>query len=356
MSWGQSPSGSCRSASSGYGRFGARRARSTCSTRGWSSCWPGSSSSALRPGRDLRLPDGNSRVVRDAEHDREGPAGRRRRPRAVVYLAVFPMALFLGAVYSESLLLALVLAAFLCAERDHWIYAWVFTGARPARCSAALIPRDPARVALTRPPQSADRPPDRPRALRDLPAVLWRQTGDALGFVHAEKIWSRSPATFGPLSGLWQGFHAGIVGLGRVLTQQPVQGRRYAQGSDYTLLTSAFNVEALAFLILFIALTVVAWRRFGAVVRPSFSAVSIAIPLSSPNVGGWPLLSLDRASAVADLPDLPRRSPTWARSRSATPRSSRSAPPGSGSSPVQLAPHGCRRGHSRPWRKCQNPG
>ena len=47
--------------------------------------------------------------------------------RAVVYLAVFPMALFLGAVYSEGLLLALVLAAFLCAERDSG-YAWVFTG------------------------------------------------------------------------------------------------------------------------------------------------------------------------------------------------------------------------------------
>ena len=37
--------------------------------------------------------------------------------RAVLYLAVFPTALFLQAVYSESLYLALVLAAFLLAER-----------------------------------------------------------------------------------------------------------------------------------------------------------------------------------------------------------------------------------------------
>jgi hypothetical protein len=105
-----------------------------------------------------------------------------------------------------------------------------------------------------------------------------------------------------------------VVGFGRVLTRQPVQGRQYAQGSDYTLFTSAFNVEALAFLILFMALTVVAWRRFGAVYG-LFSAVSIAIPLSSPNVGGWPLLSLPRFGvaifpiflALAYIGEKPRR-------------------------------------------------
>jgi hypothetical protein len=37
--------------------------------------------------------------------------------RAVLYLAVFPMALFLGAVYSESMFLALAIGAFVLAER-----------------------------------------------------------------------------------------------------------------------------------------------------------------------------------------------------------------------------------------------
>ena len=37
--------------------------------------------------------------------------------RAVLYLAVFPMALFLGAVYSESMFLALAIGAFLLGER-----------------------------------------------------------------------------------------------------------------------------------------------------------------------------------------------------------------------------------------------
>lgn len=216
--------------------------------------------------------------------------------RAVLYLAVFPMAMFLGAVYAESLLLALMLGAFLCAERGHWLWAWILTGLAllTRLAGAALIP---ALVLL------AWRSPSRRRALAGLPLVavefavfpilLWRQTGDALGFVHAEKIWSRQLATLGPLSGAWEGVKAGVTGLARILTHHPVQRRAFASGSDYTLLTSAFNVQALLFLAVFVFLTVVAWRRFGAVYG-LFAAASLLIPLSSPNRGGWPLLSLPR--------------------------------------------------------------
>ena len=112
--------------------------------------------------------------------------------------------------------------------------------------------------------------------------------------MHAEKtIWHRHLAALGPLSGLWDGVKAGVIGLGRVLSQQPTQGRTYAVGRDYKLFTSAFNVQALVFLVLFLFLTVVAWRRFGAVYG-LFCAVSVAIPLATPNTGGWPLLSLPR--------------------------------------------------------------
>src|SRR5206468_6508602 len=48
--------------------------------------------------------------------------------RAVLYLAVFPMSLFLQAVYSESLFLALALGAFLLAERRQWLGAGAVTG------------------------------------------------------------------------------------------------------------------------------------------------------------------------------------------------------------------------------------
>jgi hypothetical protein len=59
---------------------------------------------------------------------------------------------------------------------------------------------------------------------------------------------------------------------------------------------AAVNLGALAFLVLFLALTVVAWRRFGAPYG-LFAALSLAIPLSVPSER-WPLLSLPRFGLV----------------------------------------------------------
>jgi hypothetical protein len=56
------------------------------------------------------------------------------------------------------------------------------------------------------------------------------------------------------------------------------------------------NLEALAFLALFLALTVVVWRRFGAPYG-LFAALSLALPLSAPSQR-WPLLSLPRFGLV----------------------------------------------------------
>src|SRR5436190_10781697 len=57
--------------------------------------------------------------------ERLGPEGAWR---AVLYLAIFPTALFLQAVYSESLYLLLVLAAFVAAERGRFAVAGVVSG------------------------------------------------------------------------------------------------------------------------------------------------------------------------------------------------------------------------------------
>jgi hypothetical protein len=59
---------------------------------------------------------------------------------------------------------------------------------------------------------------------------------------------------------------------------------------------AAENLQALAFLALFLTLTVVAWRRFGAPYG-LFAALSLAIPLSYPS-SRWPLLSLPRFGLV----------------------------------------------------------
>jgi mannosyltransferase PIG-V len=219
--------------------------------------------------------------------------------RAVLYLAIFPMALFLQAVYSESLYLVLVLAAFLLAERRHWTAAWtvVALATLTRLVGFALVP---ALLVM------AWRSPDRRRALAGLsivpalfslfPIVLWRKTGDAWGFLNVQDLWHRHLSYAGPFGGLWDGTRAGVLGIAHVLTRQPAQRHGAAQGADYWLRLDGLNAQAFLFLIVFVGLTIVAWRRFGAPYG-LFAAVSLAIPLSEP-AAKQPLLSMSRFGLV----------------------------------------------------------
>jgi hypothetical protein len=227
---------------------------------------------------------------------RLGDEGARR---TVLYLAVFPFAVFLGAVYSESLFLLATVASFLLAERGSFLGAGVAAGlawlTRPL--GVALLPA----LALL-----AWRSPRRGRALLELltapalfalyPLYLWWRVDDPLAFVRAEDTWSRELSPLGPLGGLWDGLRAGWAGI-----------RQLASGSDATRYwnavqdtdpdrVAAINLSQLAFLVLFAALTVVAWRRFGAPYGV-FAAFSLAIPLSLPSER-WPLLSIQRFGLV----------------------------------------------------------
>jgi hypothetical protein len=219
--------------------------------------------------------------------------------RAVLYLAVFPFAVFLGGVYSESLFLLLVLASFVLAERGRFLEAGVAAGlawlTRPL--GIALLPA----LALI-----AWRAPRRAQALLRLaaapalfalyPLYLWWKLDDPFLFLRAEDVWSRHVSWAGPLGGLWDGLRAGWAGV-----------RQLASGSDATRYWSAVtdtdpdrvaavNLEQLAFLVLFVVLTVEAWRRFGAPYG-LFAALSLAIPLATPSER-WPLLSMPRFGLV----------------------------------------------------------
>jgi hypothetical protein len=219
--------------------------------------------------------------------------------RAVLYLAVFPFAVFLGGVYSESLFLLLVLASFVLAERGRFLEAGVAAGlawlTRPL--GIALLPA----LALI-----AWRAPRRAQALLRLaaapalfalyPLYLWWKLDDPFLFLRAEDVWSRHVSWAGPLGGLWDGLRAGWAGV-----------RQLASGSDATRYWSAVtdtdpdrvaavNLEQLAFLVLFVVLTVEAWRRFGAPYG-LFAALSLAIPLAAPSER-WPLLSMPRFGLV----------------------------------------------------------
>src|SRR6476620_1464215 len=228
--------------------------------------------------------------------ERLGAEGARR---AVLYLAVFPFALFLQAVYSESLYLLLTLAAFMLAERRRFLAAGAVTG-------LALLTRPTAAALLPALALLAWREREPIRALASLavapllfaayPLYLWAAEGDPWQFLHAQRLWSRHLSPAGPLGGIWDGLRAGWAGV-----EQLASGSHThlywapMQGSD-PMRAAAVNLEAFAFLVLLIALTVVAWRRFGAPYG-GFCAVSLAIPLSAPSTR-WPLLSMPRFGLV----------------------------------------------------------
>jgi hypothetical protein len=217
-------------------------------------------------------------LLQGLAEERLGVDGARR---AVLYLALFPMALFLQAVYSESLYLLLVLGAFVLAERGRFAAAGTTAG-------LAILTRVTGLALLPALALLAWRSRDRLRSLGGValalpvaavyPLVLWQQIGDAWAFVHAQERWHRHLSAAGPLGGIWDALTHWVP---------PGADRQHA---------IAENAEALAFLVILVALTVLAWRRFGAPYG-LFAVLSLAIPLSYPS-SRWPLLSLPRFGLV----------------------------------------------------------
>ena len=139
--------------------------------------------------------------------ERLGGDGARR---AVLYLAFFPTALFLQAVYSESLFLFLCLGAFALAERGRFASAGVVVGlavlTRPT--GIALVP-PLILLARRRSWQLASALP----VMAVYPLLLWRKIGDPWAFAHAEGTWHRHLSPAGPLGGIWDGLRAGWAGV-----------------------------------------------------------------------------------------------------------------------------------------------
>ncbi len=224
--------------------------------------------------------------------ERLGADGARR---AVLYLAVFPFALFLQAVYSESLYLLLTLAAFMLAERRRFLAAGAVTG-------LALLTRPTAAALLPALALLAWRERERVRALASLavapllfaayPLYLWAAEGDPWQFLHAQRIWSRHLSPAGPLGGIWDGLRAGWAGVEQLASGSHTHVYWTPVQDSDPIRVAVLNLEALAFLVFFVVLAVIAWRRFGAAYG-LFAALSLAIPLSVPSER-WPLLSLPR--------------------------------------------------------------
>jgi hypothetical protein len=110
------------------------------------------------------------------------------------------------------------------------------------------------------------------------PLLLWQQVGDPWAFWNAQDQWHRHLSRAGPVGGIWA-----------ALTQWTPAHADFQHAI-------AVNAESLVALTVFVPLTIVAWRRFGAPYG-LFAALSLALPLSYPS-SRWPLLSLPRFGLV----------------------------------------------------------
>ena len=211
--------------------------------------------------------------------------------RTVVYLALFPAALFLGAVYSESLYLLLSVAAFLAATRGRFAYAGVAAG-------LAILTRPTGVMLLPALVLLAWRAPARSRAFGGLalavpiaaawPLWLWDAFGHPLAFLGAERNeWHRRLSPAGPFGGAWRGIVAGWHGV-----EQFVAGGNRFPGTDDALQAAGINLEALVAAVFVVVLGILAWRRLGAAYGV-FVLGSVALPLASP-ASNFPLLSMPR--------------------------------------------------------------
>jgi len=218
--------------------------------------------------------------------------------RATLVLALFPLSFFLQAVYSESLFLLLAIATFYFARKERWTLV-------AAALALAFLTRPTAIALWIGALILAWRSPMRRRALEWIvptplafaafPILLKWETGDALAFIHAEKFWHRQFSALGPLGGIVDGAKAAAHGVHAIIATPTPPDWTYPANLNLKE-TAAVNVEAFAWLILFVVLTVVVWRVLGAAYG-MYAAVSLAIPLAEPwNV--FPLFSLPRFGLV----------------------------------------------------------
>jgi dolichyl-phosphate-mannose-protein mannosyltransferase len=218
--------------------------------------------------------------------------------RAVVFLGVFPYALFLQAVYSESLFLALALGALLAAESRRMALAATLAG-------LSLLTRPTGVMVVAALAVLAWQSSDRRRSLAWLalapaifalyPLLLWQQLGRPFAFLHAEREWGRSFSPFGPLGGLWDGGRAAWFGLRQLLTGSAQHPYWTSIDPDRVAL---MNLENLAYVVAFTALSIVAWRRLGAAYGV-YALGCIALALSAPShTYPYPLLSFPRFALV----------------------------------------------------------
>ena len=215
----------------------------------------------------------------------------------VALVACFPAALFLSAVYSESLFLALSVGAVLCARTGRWAWAGVLGGLAAATRSAGIVLLAPLLLLWWG---------AAPRRARDLawlalvPAGLglfcaWLAANglDGLAPFHAQEVWFRHFA--GPFAGAWDGLVAAFDGARQLLSgsRTPVY---FAKAGGDPYVAAAHNLELFAALVAAAPALIGTFRRLP-LAYGAYALAALALPLSWP-VRPQPLMSLPRFELV----------------------------------------------------------
>src|SRR3954451_4584556 len=216
---------------------------------------------------------------------------------AVLLLAVFPGALWLGAPYSESLFLLLSVGAFYAARTGRWWVAGLCAALAAGTRSAGIVLMVPLVILWWQ---------SRPRRARDLgwivlaplglaaySAYLALAVGDGFAYLHLQDVWFRSFA--GPFGGVVDGAVAAWDGLRQVLSGSRTHVYFAAAGGD-PIDVGWHNLELFGFLLLGSVAVVGVLRRLP-LAYGAYVLAALALPLSFP-VGPQPLMSLPRFLAV----------------------------------------------------------
>jgi hypothetical protein len=213
--------------------------------------------------------------------------------RAVAYLALFPYAFFLQALYSEATFLVCAVSAFLAAERKRFLVAGTLAGAAMlTRYAGIAVLAGLIVLALSNPGRRAAllRLSVAPLIFSAFPLVLILQGRSPLAFLNAEHGWRsysvHDPrgAVLAPFQSAYDGALAAWTGAGKLVSGSPL--------SAFTI----HNVTAFAVLVVFVLLSAAAWKRLGTPYGV-YCAVSLALPLVA-RPGAAPLLSLQRFALV----------------------------------------------------------
>lgn len=224
---------------------------------------------------------------------------------SLLLLAFFPTAMFLSAIYTESLFLALSLAVFLAARREHWMCAGILAGFASATRSGGILLCVPLLIMYLYGPRTGGVVAKRQRSwlprYRAQPSVGWLALvpagvvaymsylaiahGTPLAPFQAEQYWGREFA--GPFS---SSFHA-LLALPGALTHLWT-GTETPLGAQNPLSWQAYQLIDIPFLLFGLAGVWLSWRKLPAAYS-AYALTALAQALSYP-VGQEPLKSLSR--------------------------------------------------------------